>query len=131
MAIAKIVMRSVSAEVEKYARKMEEILKSEAHVDTGALQSSITTEKKGEGDFLVGVDAAKLAGDPRNKTGIDYSVFYHDGHGAYTVRAKNAKALRWVGKDGKVHFAKSVRIPASAGDPFVKRAVARRPKIGG
>jgi len=32
---------------------------------------------------------------------------------ARTVRVKSAKSLRWIGKDGKPRFAKSVRIPAT------------------
>ena len=129
MAIAKIVVNLVEKKIEKYAGTMEKILKEECHVKTGALRDSITTEKKGEGEYLVGVDADKLKVDPRNIGGIDYSPFYHRGHGTYIIRARNKKVLRWVGADGKVHFAKSVRIPASAGDPFIERAVARRPKI--
>lgn len=129
MALKKIVMDSIDKEISEYTKKMERILKAEAHVKSGALRDSITTEKKGDGDYLTGVDAAKLKSDSRNPGGIDYSPFYHDGHGPYTIRAKNAKALRWIGADGNVHFAKSVRIPASPGDPFVERAVLRRPKI--
>lgn len=129
MALAKLVMSAVNKEIENYAKKMENIVREEAHIKTGALKDSISTEKKGEGDYLVGVDAAKLKADPRNIGGIDYSGYYHDGHGAYRIVAKKAKALRWVGSDGKVHFAKSVNIPASAGDPFIERAVARRPKL--
>lgn len=127
--MAKIVISAVNKELDDYAKKMETVVRAEAHVDTGAVRDSISTEKKGEGHYLVGVDAAKLKGDPRNKTGIDYSPFYHDGHGPYTVTAKRGKALKWVGKDGKVHFAKKVHIPAHAGDPFIERAVARRPKL--
>ena len=129
MALAKLVMNSIEKELDDYAKKMENVVKSEAHVKSGALRDSITTEKKGVGDYLVGVDAAKLKADLRNAGGIDYSPFYHDGHGAYRIVAKRAKALRWVGSDGQVHFAKSVNIPASAGDPFIERAVARRPKL--
>lgn len=131
MALANIVMKALDEEIRQYAEKMEQLMKQEVHKKSGATHDSITTEKKGKCDYLVGVDAAKLKADHRNIGGIDYSVFYHDGHATYKIVAKKAKALRWVGKDGKVHFAKSVTIPASPGDPFVKRAVARRPKIGG
>lgn len=129
MVLSKIVLKAIDKEIRDYADKMEGIAKEEAHVKTGALRDSISVEKKAEGHYLVGVDTAKLKSDPRNIGGIDYSIFYHDGHKAYTIRSKNAKALRWIGKDGKVHFAKSVKIPASAGDPFIKRTVARRPKL--
>ncbi|MGL4695181.1 hypothetical protein [Enterococcus larvae] len=129
MAIAKIIMNSFYKEVDQFVDEVKEILKEEVHVSSGALQDSITKEKKGEGHYLVGVDAAKLKSDPRNIGRFDYSIPYHDGHKAYTIRPKKAKALRWIGKDGQVRYAKYVRIPASAGDPFVKRAVLRRPKL--
>lgn len=129
MAIAKKIIQQIDKEIESYAEKMETIVKSEVHIDSGALRDSITTEKKTGSSYLVGVDAAKLKSDARNASKIDYSVPYHDGHRAYTVRAKKAKVLSWIGKDGQRHFAKSVRIPASAGDPFIERAVLKRPKI--
>lgn len=129
MSIKKIVMDITEKKTDGYAKKVKQLLKEEVHVKSGALRDSIEDEKKGPGHHLIGVDAAKLASDPRNVSGMDYSVPYHDGHRAYTIRSKNAKALRWIGKDGKVHFAKSVRIPASAGDPFIERAVKRRPKL--
>lgn len=131
MAIEKIVLKALDSEVSAYAESMKRIVKEEAHVKTGALRDSISIEKKGECEYLVGVDAGKLKSDPRNIGGIDYSVPYHDGHRAYKIVAKKAKALRWVGKDGRVHYAKSVQIPASTGDPFIERAVKRRPRLGG
>lgn len=129
MALSKVVLPMVEKAVEDYVKEMEEIVKGEVHVRSGALRDSITTEKKGEGRYLVGVDADRLKADPRNASGIDYSVPYNDGHKTYTIRPKTKKALRWIGADGKVRFAKSVTIPASAGDPFIKRAVLKRPKI--
>ena len=129
MAIANLVIKAIDKEVEQYAKKIEKLMKEEVHVKSGALRDSIKTEKKGKGHYLVGVDTAVLKSDQRNIGGMDYSVFYHDGHKAYTISAKNAKVLRWIGKDGKVHFAKSVRIPASNGDKFIQRVVERRPKI--
>lgn len=129
MAFSKIVLNAIDKEIDKYAKKMVDITKNEVHVKSGATRDAIVKEKKAIGHYRVGVDAAKLKADPRNIGGIDYSPFYHDGHGPYTIYPKNAKALRWIGKDGKEHFAKYVRIPASAGDPFIKRAVLKRPKL--
>jgi len=129
MALASILVNSLDKVMGEYAKTMKTIAQEEVHVKSGALRESISDEKKEIGHYRVGVDSARLKTDPRNAGGIDYSVFYHGGHKAYTIRARNAKALRWIGSDGKVHFAKSVRIPASAGDPFIERAVARRPRI--
>ena len=131
MPIEKIVIKALDSEIAAYAEDIKGIVKAEAHVKTGALRDSISIEKEGECEYLVGVDAEKLKSDPRNIGGIDYSVPYHDGHKAYKIVAKRAKALRWVGKDGNVHYAKSVQIPASPGDPFNERAVKRRPRLGG
>ncbi|EFT46599.1 hypothetical protein FEW48_002541 [Enterococcus faecalis] len=129
MALKKIVIQSIEKEIDNYAKKMEKIIKEEAHVKTGALKDSITIEKESDGSRLIGVDVAKLKSDPRNVGGLDYSIPYYKGHSGYTIRPRKAKALSWVGKDGKRHFAKSVYIPPHAGDPFLKRAVLRRPKL--
>lgn len=129
MSLASIIMKDIHKRTEEYANEMESILKDEVHVKSGALQNSITTEKKNDDEFLVGVDVASLKSNARNIGGIDYSLFYWKGHASYVIRPKRAKALRWVGSDGKVHFAKSVQIPAHAGDPFIERAIARRPKF--
>lgn len=129
MAIKSIVLDQAYKKVDEYAKTMEKLLKQECHKRTWALHDSMRTEKKGKGHYLTGVDAAVLKADDRNIGGIDYSPHYYYGHPAYTIYPKTKKALRWKGSDGKYHFAKSVRIPASAGDPFIERAVLRRPKI--
>lgn len=51
----------------------------------------------------------------------NYSAAVEYGFPAKTVRAKNAKALRFE-KDGKVIFAKSVNLPARAPNPFMRLA---------
>ncbi|MGM0175689.1 hypothetical protein IGI53_003125 [Enterococcus sp. DIV0788_1] len=129
MSIKTIVLEKVDARVDEYAKEIEKLLKQEVHKRTWACHDSITTEKKGKGHYLIGVDAAVLKADDRNIGHIDYSPYYYYGHAAYTIYPKNKKALRWKGPDGQWLFAKSVRMPASPGDPFIERAVARRPKI--
>lgn len=73
MALKKIVIQSIEKEIDNYAKKMEKIIKEEAHVKTGALRDSITIEKESDGSRLIGVDVAKLKSDPRNVGGLDYS----------------------------------------------------------
>ena len=48
------------------------------------------------------------------KSKVDYSSVHEEGATipAMVIRPKNAKVLRWVGKDGVVRFAKSVKRPA-------------------
>lgn len=129
MAIEKILLDRLGKRIGNYAYKFEKILREEVHSNSGALRDGIKTEKKGTGDYLVGVDPQILKADPRNAGGIDYSEFYYFGHKAYTIYPKTAKALSWIGKDGVRRFAKYVKIPASAGDDFIGRAMKRRPKI--
>lgn len=52
-----------------------------------------------------------------------YAAAVHNGNKAYTVRPRRRKALRWVTKSGEVVFAKSARIPARRGRPWLARAL--------
>ena len=129
MSLADMVMKEVDGKLKNFAKKAEQTMKGEAHVKTGALVASITTDFKDAGEFTVGVDGDKLKSNRRNKGGVDYALFYWKGHRGYTIRPKNAKALSWIGPDGKRRFAKSVKIPAHAGDPFIERTLARLKSI--
>lgn len=51
-----------------------------------------------------------------------YGYFVHHGFPAHNIRPKNKKALRWA-SGGRFAFAKSVRHPGFAGDPFVFNAL--------
>lgn len=129
MALKNIIVNAVNKEIDNYAKDIEKIMKSEVHVKSGALQDSISTEKKSDGHYLVGVDAAKLISDGRNISKTDYSKPYYYGHRAFRIVPKRAKALRWTDEAGFVHFSRSVKIPASAGDPFINRTMLKRPKL--
>lgn len=130
MSLTNLVLAAAEKQLEEKAKRVKVLLRQEVHVKSGALRDSIEIKKKGRGEYFIGVNASKLQADPRNIGGLDYSRPYHDGHRPYTIVPVRAKALRWVGKDGKVHFATKVRIPAHSGDPFVQRA-AMRFKRGG
>jgi len=125
MSVTSMVLAVAEKELERKAKRIEVLLKQEVHVKSGALRDSIEKKKKGTGEYFIGVNVEKLKADPRNIGGLDYSRAYHDGHGPYTIVPKRAKVLRWIGADGKVHFATKVKNPAHAGDPFVQRAVQR------
>lgn len=129
MALAKIVGDRLEKRIDKYADEMTKILKGEVHVKSGALHDSIEKKKLGVGHYFSGVNGEKLKADPRNVSKTNYAIPYYKGHKAYIIRPRKAKALRWIGNDGKEHFAKYVRFPASAGDKFVDRAVLKRPKL--
>lgn len=80
---------------------------------TGALEQSVMTDYRAGG--LTGVITLDL-----NRA--NYGYFVHHGFPAHTIRAKNKKALRWP-SGGRFAFAKSVRHPGFAGDPFVFNAL--------
>lgn len=52
-----------------------------------------------------------------------YAAAVHNGTKAYTVRPKRKKALRWKTRSGEIVFAKSARIPARRGRPWLYRAL--------
>lgn len=119
---------------EDYAEALKDVMKNETHKRTGALADSISIEKKGNYNYVVGVDASKLASDPRNVSKTDYSMAYWKGiKQGYTIRPKYKKALHWVDENGNDVFAKKVTIKPRPGDPFIERTIQNRPKpkIGG
>lgn len=112
-----------------FANRAQKILISEAPSNTGALHDAIKVERVSWFRYRVGVDSSQLASDPRNPSGRDYSEFIISGHSGFTIRPVKAKALRWVGKDGKVHFAAYVHMPPRKPNNFVARARARLPRL--
>lgn len=68
----------------------------------------------------VGVQGLKVQGEVFNDTA--YAAPVHDGSKAYVVRPRRKKALRFV-IDGEVVFARSARIPARRGRPWIYRAM--------
>lgn len=130
MSLASQFERIFAPKFERRAKEFEEALKAEAPVgETGALRDSITSERKSLFNWRVGVDSAKLAGDPRNPSKRDYSVWVVFGHSGYTIRPVRARVLRWIGKDGQVHYAKYVYVPASKGNNFPARARHKVPSL--
>lgn len=130
MSLVRQFERMFTPRFERYVDEAESILRQEAPVgETGALRDSITKERKSFSRYRVGVDSSKLATDNRNASQFDYSPVVVNGHRGYTVKPVRAKALRWVGKDGKVHFAQRVYIPPASGNDFVARTLKRIPKF--
>ena len=129
MSVTQTVMAMLKKRFDEVVDESVKITQDEVNVKTGALRDSICSEKKGDFEAVIGVDAGKLKSDLRNIGKIDYSLFYWKGHRTYTIHPKRAKVLSWVGSDGKRRFAKKVTIPAHAGDPFIERAIAKIPKF--
>lgn len=80
---------------------------------TGALEQSVMTDYRAGG--LTGVITL-------DSNRANYGYFVHHGFPAHNIRPKNKKALRWS-SGGRFAFAKSVRHPGFAGDPFVFNAL--------
>lgn len=83
-----------------------------APVDTGLLRSRMQMRMLS----TVGL----VRGEVFNDT--DYAMAVHDGSAAHTVRARRRQALRFrIG--GQFVYARSARIPARRGRPFIFRAL--------
>lgn len=116
----------VKEDVAERVEELEGYLIDECPVDTGAMMDSITTEKKSDFDYLVGVDSDVLKYDQRNERGIDYSPYVYFGVSRpVTIYPRNASYLKWTDRSGRVHYATHVTIPPRKADKFLDRAVAR------
>lgn len=116
----------VKEDVAERVEELEGYLIEECPVDTGAMMDSITTEKKSDFDYLVGVDSDVLKYDQRNERGIDYSPYVYFGVSRpVTIYPRNGMYLKWTDSSGRVHYATHVTIPPRKADKFLDRAVAR------
>lgn len=116
----------VKEDVAERVEELENLIFDECPKVTGAMSESITTEKKSDFDYLVGVDSDALVFNPRNTRGIDYSPYvYHGVSRPITIYPKYKEYLRWKDEKGLYHFAKKVTIPPRKANKFLDRAVAR------
>ena len=116
----------VKEDVAERVEELEGYLIDECPVDTGAMMDSITTEKKSDFDYLVGVDSDVLKYDQRNERGIDYSPYVYFGVSRpVTIYPRYASYLKWTDRNGRVHYATHVTIPPRKGVKFLDMAVAR------
>lgn len=93
------------------ARRVQQKARDIVPVDTGTLKGSIFTQ------IYPATKSAEVY------TNTEYAPYVEFGTRGHRIYPKNAKALRWVGKDKKVHFAKHVDIPPMPPRPFLGRAL--------
>lgn len=131
ISISKIIMAQVHNKEEKFIDDLtQQVIDYTPVGDTGVLRESIKNEKKNEGHWLVGVDKDIVEKSPFNPGNFDYSIVVHNGSHGYYIESKKGKTLTWIDKaTGKRRFAKRVFHPATAGNPFIKKAVQKLPKI--
>ena len=87
----------------------------DTHTQTGALARSLRLRSDGEGGWIIGHDQQHAP----------YAPFIHWGSLPHIIRPRDKKALRWPsGQGGKTGFvfAKWVRHPGYAGDPWLVKA---------
>lgn len=58
-----------------------------------------------------------------------HSSFLEDGTKPHRIEAKNAKALRWEGEGGVVHFARAVNHPGTKPMPFMGPAYLKAERV--
>ncbi|MCL2864549.1 MAG: hypothetical protein FWE25_03300 [Lachnospiraceae bacterium] len=123
------ILDAVEEEVDDFAKRLEESMKSTIRSNSGALKDSITTEKESSTLTRVGVDAAKLQGDGRNqggehaKDGFDYSKAYLNGRsGGRALKPKGKRSMKWDTKYSK-GSAMKVSQGAQDGHDFLAEAI--------
>ena len=79
------------------------------HIKTGNLKNKIGWRKTGDLQYEVFSDA-------------EYSGFIEYGTKSHEISAKVAKALHWIGDDGKDKFAKKVFVSGIKASPFMEPA---------
>ena len=84
---------------------------------TGNLQRSITHKIDGAA-IPTFAQVGLLGGGPVGKSGARYGVYVHEGTRPHTIVARRAKALHFNGR-----FARRVRHPGTAANPFLRNAL--------
>jgi hypothetical protein len=87
---------------------------------SGYLRSKIAWELH-RGPLGLYVDIASPARTPQ---GEPYGLFMEVGTRPHVIRPKNPRDwLRWIGADGRVHFAKKVNHPGTRAQPHLRPAL--------
>jgi hypothetical protein len=103
---------------ETAGRSMETLAKANTPIKTGKLRAAWHRTPAHPGGSEPDAYSTELSND------LDYAAYVEEGtglygpkHAKYEIRPKNpGGSLRWVGSDGKVHFAKVVHSPGSPGN---------------
>ena len=91
-------------------------------VDTGYLRNSHVADPPRVVGTRVTADVRATA---------RYAAALHDGTRAYTIRPRNARVLRFQGRDGSTVFARQVNMPARPGRPWLVNAFnMEAPRLG-
>jgi hypothetical protein len=93
--------------------------------EAGAQEAKTVHRYKDRSGNLTRSISGRVTGfDHLGATGIleataKYASFVENGTKPHRIEARKAKALRWEGSDGEVHFAKGVNHPGTKPHPFM------------
>lgn len=117
-----LVSKAITQHLTEYGRVLESAAQDEAPVATGKLRDSIrfsVTGKNSAAPTLV-----LTAGSKERPEVIVKSVLFGSLPHRIVPKREGGR-LVFKGRDGKIHFAKSVNHPGTVADNFLQRAVAR------
>lgn len=121
------IWEAVDEDTHQRAKEAQKIMKDVINKKTGALSDAVEIDKKGDADYLVGINEHKLINDPRNAGNVNYVPYYYYGSKPHIIRAKNGKALHWQ-VNGKDYYAKLVRHPGNKPHNFIQDTLDRMRK---
>jgi hypothetical protein len=114
-----VILKMAEKELDKYGRTLRDQVRNEAPVKTGALRSSIkyTIANRGTASMELMVNA----GNKQRPEVVVKTVLF--GSRAHPIRPKRpGGVLRFMGRDGRIQFRKSVRHPGTKPNNFLERA---------
>lgn len=110
-------IRAALPSLHKLRSLIENDMRANCPVDTGELLASVFCDLDPNTGTITG-----------GATAVHAEVVER-GSGPHTIHAKPGKTLRWVDESGQVHFAKSVRHPGTAAQPFIRTAFYRKRSV--
>ncbi len=91
-------------DLQRRVRRVESAARRQARVRTGALRSRIHSSWIAGGRDRL---AMRVGSD------VDHALVHHEGARPHVIRPRNAKAMRYVNKQGDVVFAQQVSHPGT------------------
>ena len=104
----------IMRDIDRRATRVQTVMRAYVRVRTGYLLSTIRKQRS-----YVRGSVTVIAGSRK----IDYTAYENYGTRPHVIQARNRQYLRFVAKDGRVVFKKSVRHPGTTGSFFIDRSM--------